>query len=40
MHRQLLDCFRRFLSYLGTDTLRVDDRVVGRAGQEWLDPSA
>ncbi|MGD8968838.1 MAG: crosslink repair DNA glycosylase YcaQ family protein [Anaerolineae bacterium] len=40
MRRQLLDSFRRFLSYLGTDTLRVDDRVVGRAGLEWLDLSA
>jgi uncharacterized protein YcaQ len=40
MHRELRDCFGRFLGYLGTDTLRVDERLVERAGLEWLDPSA
>jgi hypothetical protein len=37
MERALRDCFRRFLDYLGTDALRVDDRAAGKAGLAWLE---
>jgi uncharacterized protein YcaQ len=39
MQHQLLECFERFLSYLGTETLRVDDGIAGQAGLEWLELS-
>jgi uncharacterized protein YcaQ len=39
MRQALLDCFERFLSYLGTESLRVDNALAGQEGLEWLELS-
>ncbi len=36
LRRDLLDCFRRFLSYLGTERLQIDGTVAEQAGLDWL----
>jgi uncharacterized protein YcaQ len=38
MQSDLLDCFKRFLIYLGTDDLRMDSKIAERAGLDWLAP--
>jgi uncharacterized protein YcaQ len=36
MQSDLLDCFKRFLIYLGTDDLRMDSKIAEQAGLAWL----
>jgi uncharacterized protein YcaQ len=36
MRADLLDCFKRFLAYLGTDDLRMDSKTAEQAGLDWL----
>jgi uncharacterized protein YcaQ len=36
MQSDLLDCFKRFLAYLGTDDLRMDSETAEQAGLDWL----
>jgi uncharacterized protein YcaQ len=36
MFNALHDCFQRFSGYLGTDTIRVDKKLVKREGLDWL----
>jgi uncharacterized protein YcaQ len=36
MKADLADCFKRFLSYLGTDRLRIDGRNAEQEGLDWL----
>ena len=36
MQSDLLHCFSRFLSYLGTDSLQIDSKMVEQAGLDWL----
>jgi uncharacterized protein YcaQ len=40
MQSDLLDCFKRFLSYLGTDDLRMDSKTAEQAGLDWLTSAA
>jgi uncharacterized protein YcaQ len=40
MQSDLLHCFKRFLSILGTDDLRMDSQVVEQADLGWLSPIA
>ena len=40
MKADLADCFKRFLSYLGADRLRIDDNAAEQAGLDWLAPTA
>lgn len=35
LQSDLLDCFERFLSYLGTDDLRMDSKTAEQAGLDW-----
>ena len=39
MQSELIHCFRRFLSYLGTDDLRVESKAAEQAGLDWLTPA-
>ena len=36
MRNSLQDCFKRFLDYLGTDNLRIEDKLVQKEGLDWL----
>ena len=36
MFNALRDCFQRFSGYLGTDTIRIDKKLVKREGLDWL----
>jgi uncharacterized protein YcaQ len=36
MQSDLLDCFKRFLDYLGTDDLRMDSKTAEQTGLDWL----
>jgi uncharacterized protein YcaQ len=36
MQSDLLDCFKRFLAYLGTDDLRMDSKTAEQTGLDWL----
>jgi len=40
MQSDLSNCFKRFLSYLGTDDLRIDIKTVEQAGLDWLTSTA
>ena len=39
MRSELLHCFERFLSILGTDDLRIDGQIAKQASLDWLAPS-
>ena len=39
MQSDLANCFKRFLSYLGTDDLRIDSETAEQAGLDWLPPA-
>ncbi|MGE5507928.1 MAG: winged helix-turn-helix domain-containing protein [Chitinophagales bacterium] len=36
LRSELIDCFERFLKYLGSDTLRIEPETLSRADLEWL----
>jgi len=36
MYTDLLHCFKKFIGYLGTDTVRIDDALIEREGLGWL----
>jgi uncharacterized protein YcaQ len=40
MQSDLLDCFKRFLDYLGTDELRMGSKTAEQAGLDWLTSAA
>jgi uncharacterized protein YcaQ len=40
MQSDLLDCFKRFLAYLGTDGIRMDSETAEQAGLDWLASTA
>jgi hypothetical protein len=37
MQTALVQCFKRFLKFLNTDRLIIDEKVLGREGLEWLE---
>jgi uncharacterized protein YcaQ len=40
MHLELSHCFKRFLTYLNDDILRIESRTAKQAGLSWLPSSA
>jgi hypothetical protein len=40
MQFELVRCFKRFLSFLGADQLRIDGQCKEQEGLEWLESAA